>query len=423
MRTHVVISDAAIEAMLARRARRFDLGDLCEVAFASIEATPQRRRWLGLPAGSPWVGRSGRALLLVAATALLLAALGGALVGAGHFGVAPWLPFRPAGTGPCIVSTLAGSPGETGTADGVGAAARFGGENFGIAIDPSGVLYVADSGNHVIRRVTRDGAVTTFAGKPGAMGGVDGKGPAARFAKPAGIAIDAGGNLYVADNLGNTIRKITPDGTVTTLAGTYGAVGWADGRGPEARFYSPAGVAVDAAGNVYVGAFGERAIRKIAPDGTVTTLAGSTVTGTADGTGPDAQFTMPVTLAIDAQGVLWVVDEATDLDSSRLRTVTPDGTVTTVEVDWAAASVGWPGTPWVDPAGNVFLTTGASTVLRLAPDGTVTRLAGKPGESGSADGTGGIARFSEPIGIVGDDAGVLYVVDTWNQTIRTIRCP
>jgi sugar lactone lactonase YvrE len=423
MRTHIVSSDAAIEAMLARRAQRFDLGDLREVAFASIEATPRRRPWLAPPAGSPWVGRSSRAAILVVAAALLVAALGGAVIVAGHFGVAPWLPFRPAGTGPCIVSTLAGVPGEVGAVDGTGAAARFGEEAFGIAIDPSGVLYLADSGNRVIRRVTRDGAVTTFAGRPGAMGGVDGKGPEARFSKPAGIAIDAAGNLYVADNLGNTIRKITPDGTVTTLAGTYGAVGSADGTGPEARFNSPAGVAVDSAGNVYVGAFGERAIRKIAPDGTVSTLAGSLVTGTADGTGPDAQFTMPWTLAIDAQGVLWVVDEAVDLNSSRLRTVTPDGAVTTVEVDWAAAGVGWPGSPWVDRSGNVFLTTSASTVLRLAPDGTITRLAGKPGENGSSDGTGDVARFSEPIGIVGDDAGVLYVVDTWNQAIRTIRCP
>lgn len=323
----------------------------------------------------------------------------------------------------CTVATLAGTAGRLGTADGVGSAARFGGESFGIAIDASGALYVADSGNHVIRRITSDGAVTTLAGKPGEAGEVDGTGSAARFDKPAGIAIDASGTLYVADNGGNTIRKITPDGAVTTLAGKAGEAGITDGTGSDARFYGPAGIAVDAAGYVYVGSLDQTAIRKIAPDGTVTTFAGSRFMGSSDGAGSDAAFTMPWTLALDDQGVLWVVDVGATKATSRLRTVTPDGTVATVEVDWAAAGAGWPGTPWVDPSGVVYLSSfGSGTVFSLDPDGTVTLLAGKVGEEGTVDGPGDVARFTGPLGIVRDAAGVLYVVDPYSATIRTVTC-
>ena len=172
---------------------------------------------------------------------------------------------------------------------------------------------------------------------------------------------------------------------------------------------------IDASGNLYVGSWEVNpAIRKITPDGTVTTLAGSPGAGGAtDGVGSAARFRMPWTLAIDAQGVLWVVDIASDAFHSKLRKVLPDGTVTTVKTDWPS---GQAGTPWVDPSGVLYFTSYPdSTITKMTPDGTVTLLAGRPGEQGAADGAGDVARFNSPTGIVGDGAGTLYVSDAYKE--------
>ena len=211
------------------------------------------------------------------------------------------------------VTTFAGS-GTAGNTDGTGTAARFT-FPYGIVTDKSGNLYVADTGNGLIRKVTSTGAVSTFAGST--AGYADGTGTAAKFNAPKGIAIDASNNLYVTDN--NRIRKITSTGVVTTLAGD-GTQSYADGKGSAAKFNDPEGVAVDASGNLYVADYGNNCIRKVTSAGAVTTLAGmintygaaegsgGCIPGYADGAGNVAMFFSPQGIAIDASGNLYVTD-------------------------------------------------------------------------------------------------------------------
>ena len=328
------------------------------------------------------------------------------------------------GTSDCVVSTLAGKAGEAGAADGAGTAARFSSESLFIVVDSAGMLHVNEKNNHAIRRITPDGVVTTFAGKMGESGSADGVGSAARFWAPEGLAIDASDNLYVGDTANQTIRKIAPDGTVTTLDGTAGTPpGSVDGVGPAAIFHGPSGVAVDASGNVYTGGWEARAVRKITPDGTVTTIAGMfPESAWTDGVGAAARFQNSLSFAVDAKGVVWVVDVADDYEHSTLRTVTPDGKVSTFKVDWA--TYGQPVALWIDPSGVLYVTSWTHhTVMKVTPDGAVTLLAGKPGEGGSTDGPADVARLAGPTGIVQDASGTFYIVDSNNSTIRAMRCP
>lgn len=213
-----------------------------------------------------------------------------------------------------VSSLVAG--GTQGVGDGTGSAARFNTPR-GIVYDSvSGFIYVADSQSHVIRRVTTGGVVTTFAGTTSTGGYIDATGTAARFNYPQGLAVDSAGVLYVADTLGNRIRKVTSAGVVTTLAGN-GTAGFANGTGTAAQFNNPWAIAVAADGTVYVADTNNDRIRKITPAGVVTTLAGSGVAGFADGTGTDAQFNKPAGIAIGSDGKLYV----TDKDNHRLRTL------------------------------------------------------------------------------------------------------
>jgi len=196
----------------------------------------------------------------------------------------------------------------TGSTDGKGRNARFN-LPLGIAVDCSGNVYVADTLNNTIRKITCSGEVTTFAGMAGSSGSADGKGRAARFSNPRGLAVDRAGNVYVADAGNCTIRKIAPNRVVTTLAGTAGVIGWADGEGGTAQFCSPCSVAVDSEGNVYVADTGTHTIRSIDPDGVVTTIAGTPfVFGSTDGLGDVALFNQPYGLAVDGWGDTYVAD-------------------------------------------------------------------------------------------------------------------
>ncbi len=225
-----------------------------------------------------------------------------------------------------VVSTLAGTPGQVGLVDATGAGARF---NFpvGIAVDATGNALVADARTFTVRRISSTGVVTTFAGVAFQAGTVDGPAATARFLLPYGVAIDAAGNTFVAEGGAHVIRRISANGVVTTLAGVAGSAGYADGQGSAARFNVPWGIAVDPNGTVYVADSENHVIRRISPAGMVSTHAGkSGVTGPADGTGEAARFQQPRGIALDAAGNLFVADHG----NHTVRRVSSSGFVVTI---------------------------------------------------------------------------------------------
>ncbi|MDR6534325.1 NHL repeat-containing protein [Variovorax soli] len=303
------------------------------------------------------------------------------------------------------VSTWAGSA-TPGSADGNGASASFSGPE-ALAIDGSGNLYVMDTDNEVVRKVTPAGDVTTLAASA-APGYSD------------GVAVDANGNVYIADYDNNAIRKITPSGDVSILAGSTN--GSADGTGIAAQFNGPAGLDVDANGNVYVADYGNNMIRKITPDGVVTTLAGSTTRGSADGQGAAASFNKPNGVKVDASGNAYVADASNHL----IRKITPDGVVTTLagstpgyaDGTGAAAQFSYPWGIALDASGYVYVAdSGTDTIRRIAPNGVVTTLAGS-GTRGSDDGLGAVAQFDDPFDVAVDASGNVYVLQ--GNVIRKI---
>lgn len=323
-----------------------------------------------------------------------------------------------------VVTTLAGS-GQAGSADGTGTAAQFYHPS-GIAVDNGGNVYVADTLNQTIRKITAQGVVSTLAGSPGVSGSADGAGGTARFSSPTGIAVDSGGRLYITDSQNNTVRTLTPGGVVTTLVGTAGQSGHVDAVGVAARFNYPTGIVVDTDGSLYV-ADGTSTIRKVTSTGVVTTLVGTAdAPGSADGSGVAARFSAPRGLGIDSVGDIYVAD--TNNDSVRF--VTRGGQVSTlagappamsVDAAGSLARFNLPVSAAVDLAGNVYIADSANdTIRKIDPSGLVSTLAGSPGLAGSSDGTGAAARFSSPSALAVDRAGILYVADAGNDTIRKI---
>lgn len=320
------------------------------------------------------------------------------------------------------VTTVAGAPGLAGFADGVGAAARFR-DPAGVAVDAAGNLYVADQGNHTIRKIMAGGAVTTLAGLAGRFGTDDGTGAAARFRSPAGLAVDRAGNVFVADTSNQTIRKITAAGEVTTAAGIPGMGGSLDGTTATASFRRPSAIAVDRAGNLFVVDHDNETIREIAIDGKVTTVAGTPGDlGHADGVGPAAQFAFPSGIAVDDAGALYVADNA----NNTIRKIV-GRTVTTLagralergSDDGAMARFASPAGIAVDAAGVVYVVDGTQA-LRTIAAGVVATRAGARSHLGSADGVGAAARFDVPIGVAADRAGTVYVADSINNTVRKV---
>ena len=266
------------------------------------------------------------------------------------------------------VTTFAGYAGDNGFEDGIGVDALFS-YPYGIAIDSNDNLFVTDTGNAVIRKITPTGVVTTFAGTVGTDGFKDGTGIDAQFNAINGITIDSNDNLFVVDKYNSVIRKITPSGEVTTFAGNPYELGFTDGSGENARFYFPEGITIDSEGNLFVADSANNAIRKITPTQEVTTIAGGT-RGSLDGNGTDAQFFTPRGIAIDSHNNIFVADS----DNYTIRKITSTGEVTTV--------------------------------------------AGLAGEYDFNDANGTDARFRTPRALVIDKNDTIFIADSYNHRIR-----
>jgi probable HAF family extracellular repeat protein len=395
------------------------------------------------------------------------------------------------------VVTLAGAAGVGGTVDGTGTAAHFY-YPAGVAVDSAGTVYVAENGSYTIRKITAGGVVTTLAGSPGQRGTVDGVGTAARFNGPWGIAVDGTGTVFVGDSgairkvapdgtvttfvsgagagsvaldsvgnvyaiAGNAIKMITPGGVVSTVAGNGGS-GDADGTGSAAFFGGPYGIASTADGTLFVADSGNNTIRKVTSGGVVTTLAGvSSGFLSRDGNRSTARFIGPYGVAVDPAGYVRVLDNS----NGQLRLVSPAGDVSTIATiggggysivldaagntyvaagtaikkvspggvvtTFAGGSYGFAdgvGTAAqfasatglaMDASGDLYVAdSGANTIRKVTPDGTVTTLAGSAGLAGNVDATGSAARFNSPMAVAVDDAGNVYVADRNNRSIRKV---
>ena len=393
----------------------------CAAVLAGLLAGPAAAqpmlfyRFAGSPGGGGFVDGTGSAARLASALGLAIDGAGNLYVGDAGNNVVRRV--SPSGA----VTTFAGS-GTAGSADGTGGFASFNAP-YGLAFDPAGNLLVADAGNHRIRKISPSRAVTTFAGS-GSIGKVDGTGWTASFDYPVGIAVDPSGTAYVADADNHLIRKISPAGAVTTFAGT-GVQGYQDGPGASAKFYLPTSLVIDAGGNLIVSDYGNNRIRKISPAGVVSTFAGSGNYGGTNGTGTAASFGYPQGLALDTAGNIFVAD----LGMNQVRRITPAGVVSTFAGSGMVGSADGPAAtasfnmPWaiaVDGAGNVFVGDNRNSAVRkITPGGTVSTLAGA-GSAGFADGAGSSARFLYPWGAAADAAGNVYVADSGNHRIRKI---
>jgi sugar lactone lactonase YvrE len=328
-----------------------------------------------------------------------------------------------------VVSTLAGIASSAGSADGTGSAARFYLPQ-SLATDKAGNVFVADSGNNTIRKITPAGVVNTIAGTAFVTGSADGTGSAARFSGLQGIATDRTGNVFVADTDNQTIRKITPAGVVSTLAGTVGVTGATNGSGSTALFYNPRGIATDSAGNVFVAEIYRNAIRKITPSGEVSDVWGSAgvVSGYSGGAPPThtGPYIGPHGLATDGAGNVIV---ASTYNHTILK-FTPAGVVSTfagspsrpgtAEGTGSEASFYFPNCVATDSNDNVFVAGGDGTIRKITQAGVVTILAGTPFVYGATDGTGSAASFGAPKSLATDNAGNVFVADPSSHTIRKI---
>jgi len=331
------------------------------------------------------------------------------------------------------VTTLAGNARSSGNVDGTGSAASFLSPK-AMAVDDDGNIYTVDNRCGNVRKITRKGVVTTVAGPVGtcAFGSADGTGAAALFNQPSGTTVDREGNIFVADSGNCTLRKVTKAGVVTTVAGAPSVCVAVDGPKSVARFNTLAGVAVDKDDNVFVTSWYDCTVRKVTPTGNVTTIVGvSGVCGEKDGVGTNARLGNPSGIVMDKHGDFYIADET----GCTVRKMTASGVVTTVAGNpgmcgskdgvRSAAKFNVPSWTAVDQDGNIYVSDYLNfTIREVTPAGVVTTLAGLSGVAGSADGLGTAARFDHPDGIAsvdGEKHVKVYVADRNNNTVRKIR--
>jgi DNA-binding beta-propeller fold protein YncE len=341
---------------------------------------------------------------------LLLVASAGALLA--WWLLMPRAEPEPAPPWAATALVLAGD-GVDGWRDGPAALARFS-DPFGVAVAADGTVYVADAGDaQRLRAISPAGVVSTVAG--GAAGFTDGPGSAARFSTPSGLAIGVDGTVYVADTGNHAIRRVSPEGVVTTLAGD-GVPGHRDGAGAQARFNGPLGVAVHPDGRVLVADTYNDRIRVIAPDGAVSTLAGDTSPGLLDGPAAEARFDTPSGVAVDLLGHVLVADTGNDV----IRAIDPAGVVSTRTGPFEAG-LGRPIGLAVSAAGEIYITDERGRIVEVAADGSARVLAGS--SAGFRDGTGHEARFRRPAGVAVAGPEHLVVADAGNALIRVLAAP
>jgi sugar lactone lactonase YvrE len=286
----------------------------------------------------------------------------------------------------------------------------------GVAVDSSGAVFIADTGHGRVVKVSLQGSFTNVVGN-GALGTYWGDGSDARSAAlgtPLGVVVDNAGNLYIADTGNSRVRRVSPDGIITTVAGN-GTFGFSGDGGPatSAQLKGPAGLALDGSGNLYIADFLDNRIRKVSPDGTITTVAGRGDTNPPLGEGgpaTSAALAGPLGVAVDAGGNLYIADTAFYL----IRKVTPAGTIITVAgtnyYQKGQVDIGYPTGVTVDSGGNLYIAT-LNTIRKLSPDGSISIIAGDPAEPRSS-GDGGpasSATLQGPVAVALDPLGNVYI--------------
>jgi hypothetical protein len=347
-----------------------------------------------------------------------------AVVATGAFGV----------SGSDKITTIAGNGKRGFSGDGGPATSAQLNQPHGVAVDGQGNVYISDAGNYRVRKVRPGGTITTFAGDgtPGILGD-GGPATAARLSHVNSVAVDRQGNVYISDHGSGRVRKVSLDGTITTIAGGGSPRG--DG-GPAtlARLYAPLQVAVDGPGNVYIADYADQRVRKVSPGGTITTFAGTGKGGFSGDGGPatSAQLDEPYGVAVDGPGNVYIAEFA----NHRVRKVSPGGTITTFAGTGKAgfSGDGGPATSAqlnepvgvaVDGRGNVYIADFRDHRVRRVSGGTITTLAGTGAGSGDGgfSGDGGpasSAQLSYPFGVAVDGQGNVYITDRNNGRVRKV---